>query len=556
MILRTLLALLLLSSSVQAATYYASPSLGNENNTCTQAQDPATPKLRYNSAIGCGVGGDTFVALDGLYTEFLVTSVNGTMNPSADILAVQPFTKIIPNGPSSGNKTKLFAQNPGSMDSVGKAVSGAIFSPTNKNPQTSTIFGTISTHATHIHVKNLHFPKAGAALSASEGIGVFLADSADIEFEGGSIWRGGVKSSGSSDGLHIHGMSIRYSGEGCLFPDGSQPPFPGGPCPHNMYMCGNNHIVEDNFVTHGSHSNIHMTCEFSNSNNNTIRRNITMEAPGYGIILKGSPGKVYSNIILKNGQGAYINADGVDFANNVIDGYYNNPAWVPEAYQFTYPVGADTIKVVNNQFHGAKTSFYMIRNSNFTVIDQAVVHHNMCSQSGNLGCTNVQTTANIFDNYPAAYTLKVGSPAIGAGVAVTGVTTDFNNNPFGAPPEIGAYASGSSDITPPNVNITAPLDGAMVSGASVSITATATDNVGVLGVQFKVDGTDLGGEDLVAPYAVTWDTLTASNGNHALTAVARDAAGNSTTSPTITVIVNNVLETNARFGQHFFMNFP
>ncbi len=45
------------------------------------------------------------------------------------------------------------------------------------------------------------------------------------------------------------------------------------------------------------------------------------------------------------------------------------------------------------------------------------------------------------------------------------------------------------------------------------------------GVQFSVDGAPLGNEIGSAPYEVTWETGTASNGEHVITAVARDAAG-------------------------------
>src|SRR5207247_709157 len=70
-------------------------------------------------------------------------------------------------------------------------------------------------------------------------------------------------------------------------------------------------------------------------------------------------------------------------------------------------------------------------------------------------------------------------------------------------------------------------------------TATASDNVGVTGVQVRLDGAALGAEDLTAPYAVSWATTTATNGSHTLTAVARDAAGNQTTSAAVTVTVAN-----------------
>ena len=71
------------------------------------------------------------------------------------------------------------------------------------------------------------------------------------------------------------------------------------------------------------------------------------------------------------------------------------------------------------------------------------------------------------------------------------------------------------------------------------MTASASDNVGVVGVQFKLDGANLGAEVSVFPYSLSWDTTTAAAGGHSLTAVARDAAGNQTTSAAVAVTVNN-----------------
>jgi hypothetical protein len=94
------------------------------------------------------------------------------------------------------------------------------------------------------------------------------------------------------------------------------------------------------------------------------------------------------------------------------------------------------------------------------------------------------------------------------------------------------------DTTAPNVSITAPANGATVSG-NVAVSASASDNVGVTGVQFRLDGANLGPQDTSAPYAVTWNTTLTGNGSHTLTAVARDAAGNTRTSAPITVTVSN-----------------
>ena len=96
----------------------------------------------------------------------------------------------------------------------------------------------------------------------------------------------------------------------------------------------------------------------------------------------------------------------------------------------------------------------------------------------------------------------------------------------------------STDSTPPSVSVTQPAAGATVSG-TVSVAASASDNVGVVGVQFRVDGADLGAEDTTSPYQTSWDTLTVANGQHTLTAVARDAVGNTSTSSPVSVTVSN-----------------
>src|SRR6185436_12585450 len=101
------------------------------------------------------------------------------------------------------------------------------------------------------------------------------------------------------------------------------------------------------------------------------------------------------------------------------------------------------------------------------------------------------------------------------------------------------FTTSTPDSTLPSVSFTAPADGATVSGSAVTVSASASDNVGVAGVQFKMDGVNLGAEDVAAPYSVAWNTTTASNASHTLTAIARDGAGN-TASASVTVTVNNV----------------
>lgn len=92
------------------------------------------------------------------------------------------------------------------------------------------------------------------------------------------------------------------------------------------------------------------------------------------------------------------------------------------------------------------------------------------------------------------------------------------------------------DGVAPSATITAPANDATVSG-SVTVSATASDNVGIDRVEFLLDGTLLG-SDATAPYAIVWNSATASNGAHLLQARATDLAGNVGTSAQVSVTVS------------------
>ncbi|HSH31552.1 MAG TPA: PA14 domain-containing protein, partial [Candidatus Saccharimonadales bacterium] len=98
-----------------------------------------------------------------------------------------------------------------------------------------------------------------------------------------------------------------------------------------------------------------------------------------------------------------------------------------------------------------------------------------------------------------------------------------------------------ADTTRPTTAITAPTSGAQVSGTT-TVSATASDNIGVSKVEFLVDGA-LKATDTTSPYSFSWDTKTTTNGSRSLTTKAYDAAGNTTTSTAITVTVANTTAT-------------
>jgi hypothetical protein len=99
----------------------------------------------------------------------------------------------------------------------------------------------------------------------------------------------------------------------------------------------------------------------------------------------------------------------------------------------------------------------------------------------------------------------------------------------------------SEDTDPPTVSITNPGDSDVITG-TIDVSANATDNTGVVGVQFDINGAALGAEDTAAPYSVSLDTLTLNNGSHSLRAVARDSHGNISNSASVQITVNNNIQ--------------
>jgi Concanavalin A-like lectin/glucanases superfamily/Bacterial Ig domain len=96
------------------------------------------------------------------------------------------------------------------------------------------------------------------------------------------------------------------------------------------------------------------------------------------------------------------------------------------------------------------------------------------------------------------------------------------------------------DTAPPTVAILQPAAGMTLSDI-VSINVSASDNDAIASVRILVDGEPIGPEQTTAPFSGSWNTTTAGNGLHTVTAVAVDASGNSATSAPITIAVLNDL---------------
>ncbi len=99
-----------------------------------------------------------------------------------------------------------------------------------------------------------------------------------------------------------------------------------------------------------------------------------------------------------------------------------------------------------------------------------------------------------------------------------------------------------ADIGSPIVSLFSPSGSTTFTG-TVDLTATAVDDRDVVGVQFQMNGQNIGSEltaeSSPTKYLLSWDSHGVVNGPYTLTAVARDAAGNTTTSAGVAVTISN-----------------
>jgi hypothetical protein len=101
------------------------------------------------------------------------------------------------------------------------------------------------------------------------------------------------------------------------------------------------------------------------------------------------------------------------------------------------------------------------------------------------------------------------------------------------------------DNPPPTTSVVIPSNGASVSGAQVTLDASASDKVGVTKVEFHLTGGSLNNA-LIATATLTyfgwlasWNSTTVPDGTYTLQSEASDAAGNQGVSPAISVTVAN-----------------
>lgn len=150
----------------------------------------------------------------------------------------------------------------------------------------------------------------------------------------------------------------------------------------------------------------------------------------------------------------------------------------------------------------------------------------------NVGVSRVELRVNgalLATDTSAPYTFSFDSAVLRNGtVSLVATAYDAAGN-AGISPTVSLSVVNTllADTTPPTVSITNPANGSSVSGQQ-TVQVSAADNAGAAGIQqtLYVDGvkvaTATGGS-----LSFKWNTQRLSSGSHTLQAVARDAAGNS-----------------------------
>jgi Bacterial Ig domain len=146
-------------------------------------------------------------------------------------------------------------------------------------------------------------------------------------------------------------------------------------------------------------------------------------------------------------------------------------------------------------------------------------------------------------------TLVATDTTAGDGYTGTWNTTNFTSGPHSvsaiATDTGGHTTTDTKNVTidndaPPTVHITSPTNNSTVSGTSVDVTATASDDHGVTQVEFLVDGNPIGVDtDGSDGYGASWLTVGATDGAHTFKAIATDTASH-TTSDQVTATLDNV----------------
>jgi parallel beta-helix repeat protein len=558
-------------SLASAATWYVDQSNSQCNNSGSgTAQEPF---CTISAGAASAVSGDTVVVASGTYNEQVTVAKSGTAGMPITFTAAPNATVTVTGG------------------SYGFKVSGQQWITINgfivSNTPYAGIYVASSSNITLSNNQVKNGGDRGIYITQSSGVtvadnetedtnsyGIYVYFSSEITVSGNHVTKAGQPvSGGTRKGIYFNNtVNSQISNNVVDYNTDS-----------GIYLvngCTNVQVVS-NSASHNARGYTRAApgIEARSSSGNTIEANISHENEdsGFQFYPGGGGNTVVNNVSYKNGDHGI---DDLDAPNQIIVGntvYSNVTAGINVEGTSSGAQLANNISVDNGLMSSPGTKGNIRVDSNS--ISQSTTDYDLVfqSQSGNWMFTWGNNLYASVADFTAAtgmethgleadpqwqnassedFHLLPSSPAVdsansGASGALDkdsqfGARVDDPQVPnTGAGPRTyddrGAYELNVDEVSP-TVSITAPSAGATVSG-TVDVTAAASDDNAVAGVQFKLDGANLDQEDTLAPYQISWDTTTVANGAHTLTAVARDAAGNTTTSAPVSVTVNNSVPT-------------
>jgi endoglucanase len=191
------------------------------------------------------------------------------------------------------------------------------------------------------------------------------------------------------------------------------------------------------------------------------------------------------------------------------------------------------VRITNNTFPSPITSFEIVfQLGGSASISGTPWNGNISAPDASGARTATQPSWLSSQPITMGQTWDVGFPGAGTFVSSTVVSVRINGQAIA----IGGGGGGGGDTTPPTVALSSSSTN-VTSAGTISLSATAADNVGVVRVEFR-DGANLLNTDTSAPYSTSVGLTSTNNGTHTYTAKAFDAAGNATTSAPVSVTVN------------------
>ncbi len=135
-------------------------------------------------------------------------------------------------------------------------------------------------------------------------------------------------------------------------------------------------------------------------------------------------------------------------------------------------------------------------------------------------------TALLGQDSSSPYSLAWTPTTTGAHNITAKATDNFGLAATSAAVVVTVSAPGGADTTAPVAFVSAPAAFATGLTGTLTLSATATDNVGVTALEIQLDGVQIGATGTTGAHSVTVDSNAYASGQHVVRTRARDAAGN------------------------------